>query len=153
MLFDSRAKINLHQFKNNTSLRDNAWLLSRLDYLWSKYFENVTQDNPIFINFGRYSKFRLGSIKFDQRSKSSHITITGMFKDREVPVEVVDHTIAHELCHYTHGFSSPKRQLHRFPHHGGIIRAELEERGLHHLVRAHKLWIKTYRNQLSSSRR
>lgn len=149
MRFDSRIPLNLHKFKTSSAIRDNIWLLSRLDFIWTEYFKNVTQDNPIFINFGRYSKFRLGSIKFDQRSKSSHITITSMFKDPNVPQEVIDHTIAHELCHYTHGFSSPKRQLHRYPHHGGVIKAELEERGLHHLVRAHALWIKTYRRQLS----
>lgn len=152
MIFDSSANLKLHTLKRNSNIRDNIWLLSRLDFIWSGYFKNVTQDNPIFINFGRYSKFRLGSIKFDQRSKSSHITITSMFKNPDIPQEVIDHTIAHELCHYTHGFSSPKRQLHRYPHHGGVIKAELEERGLHHLVHAHALWIKSYRNQLSKHR-
>lgn len=152
MIFDSSANLRLHTFKRNQNIRDNIWLLSRLDFVWTEYFKNVTQDNPIFINFGRYSKFRLGSIKYDKSSKSSRITITGMFKDPQVPVEVIDHTIAHELCHYTHGFSSPKRQLHKYPHHGGVIRSELEERGLHHLVTAYKLWIKTYRKQLSKNR-
>src|SRR5579884_1652945 len=100
------------------SKRDDAWLLSRLEYLWSNFFDNVDQVNPVFINFGRYSKFRLGSIRFDSISRNSYITITGMFKDPNIPVEVVDHTIAHELCHYTHGFSSPKTRLHKYPHSG-----------------------------------
>src|SRR6266581_2437723 len=107
MRFDSRTPLNLHKIKPGSSTRDNVWLLSRLDYLWTYFFQSVSQDNPIFIKFGRHSRFRLGSIKYDQRSKSSHITITSMFKDSSVPVEVVDHTIAHELCHYAHGFSSP----------------------------------------------
>lgn len=128
--------------------RDNFWLLSRLDYLWTNYFQDVTQDNPIFIKFGRYSKFRLGSIKFDPRTKHSYITITSMFKDQAIPTEVVDHTIAHELCHYTHGFSSPKKKMHKYPHHGGVIKQELSERGLHHLSAAYSAWVKIYRKQL-----
>lgn len=132
--------------------RDNAWLLSRLDYLWTKYFSDVSQDNPLFIKFGRHSKFRLGSIRFDSRSKNSLITITSMFKDESIPVEIVDHTIAHELCHYTHGFSSPKPQLHKYPHSGGVIVRELEDRNLHKLVVAYKVWVKSYRNKLRHDR-
>lgn len=128
--------------------RDNFWLLSRLDHLWSNYFSDVSQDNPIFISFGRYSKFRLGSIKFNPKTKHSYITITSMFKDQNIPVEVVDHTIAHELCHYTHGFSSPKVKLHKFPHHGGVIKREMEERGLLNLNKAYTEWVKVYRKQL-----
>src|SRR3989344_9565614 len=101
-------------------MRDNVWLLSRLDHLWTKYFEDVSQDNPVFIKFGRYSKFRLGSIKQLKASKSSVITITSMFRDVLIPVEVVDHTIGHELVHYTHGFSSSKPRLHKYPHAGGV---------------------------------
>ena len=71
-----------------------------------------------------------------------------MFKDEKIPVEVVDHTIAHELCHYAHGFSSPKTRLHKYPHHGGIIKKELEARNLHQLVKAYRLWLKQYRETL-----
>jgi len=149
-VFDSNFKIS--GIGRSNLRRDNIWLLSRLDYLWSTYFADVSQDNPIYIQFGRYSKFRLGSIKFEPRSKKSYITITSMFKDTNIPVEIVDHTIAHELCHYTHGFSSPKTQLHRYPHSGGVIKRELEERNLHHLVRAYRVWVKQYREILRNSR-
>lgn len=142
------SKVKLHNLRTNDKKRDNIWLLSRLDYLWSTYFSDVTQDNPIFIHFGRYSRFRLGSIRYDQVTKKSVITITSMFKDLNIPAEVVDHTIGHELCHYTHGFSSPKTKLHKYPHHGGVIQKELEERNLHHLVVAYKQWVKEYREQL-----
>ncbi len=128
--------------------RDDAWLLSRLDHLWTNYFADVKQVNPVFIKFGRYSRFRLGSIKLDKRTKHSYVTITAMFKDPDIPVEVVDHTIAHELSHYTHGFSAPKLRLHKYPHHGGIIKKEMESRGLYHLVRAYSLWLKHYRKEL-----
>ncbi len=148
-IFDSKFKLS--QMRESDSKRDDIWLLSRLDHLWSNYFSDVTQDNPIFIQFGRYSKFRLGSIRFDRGNKKSYITITSMFKDMSIPVEVVDHTIAHELCHYTHGFSSPKEQLHKYPHSGGVIQRELAERNLQHLSKAYKLWIKEYKQSLRSS--
>jgi hypothetical protein len=148
-MFYSRQNNVLPQtFRQPDDHRDDIWLLSRLDYLWSNYFPNVNQDNPVFIKFGRYSKFRLGSIKFDYRTKKSYITITGMFKDKSIPVEVIDHTIAHELCHYTHGFSSPRPQLHQYPHSGGVIKREMEERNLGHLHKAYQKWVKTYRDKL-----
>lgn len=139
---------NLSNIRISDSKRDDIWLLSRLDFLWSNFFADVDQINPLFIRFGRYSKYRLGSIKLERHSKNSYITITSFFKDPKVPVEVVDHTIAHELCHYTHGFSSPKPRLHKYPHHGGVIKRELEERNLQHLVKAYELWLKSYRKTL-----
>lgn len=126
-------------------MRDDKWLLSRLDYLWSNYFEDVIQDNPVFIRFGRHSRLRLGSIKLDSRTGKSYITITAMFRDPKIPSQVVDHTIAHELVHYAHGFSSNKARLHRYPHSGGVVRREMAERGLEHLYDAYKKWVKSYR--------
>lgn len=149
-IFDS--KFNLSSLRNAQSRRDDIWLLSRLDYLWSNFFADVSQDNPIFIKFGRFSKFRLGSIKYEKSNKKSYITITSMFKDPRIPVEVIDHTIAHELCHYTHGFSSPKAQLHRYPHSGGVIKNEMEERSLGHLHKAYRKWVKEYREILRNKR-
>lgn len=130
------------------NIRNNAWLLARLDFLWSNYFSDISQDNPVYISFGKYSKFRLGSIKYDPRKGNSQITITAMFKDPKIPVEVVDHTIAHELCHYTHGFSSPKQKMHKYPHSGGVIKRELEERNLGHLYAAYQKWVKVYKGEL-----
>ena len=133
------------------SLRDDVWLLSRLDHLWSNYFTDVTQVNKVFIKFGRFSRLRLGSIRLDRASRATYITITGMFKDEHIPKEVIDHTIAHELCHYTHGFSSPNPKLHKYPHHGGVIRQELGKRGLSFLVKAYAAWIKHYRRALTTT--
>ncbi len=131
--------------------RNDVWLLARLNELWSNYFFDVKQTNPVFIKFGRYSKFRLGSIRFDHTTKHSYITITSMFKDENIPQEIIDHTIAHELCHYTHGFSSPNPKLHRYPHYGGVIKKELEDRSLHHLVKVYAIWLKKYRKRLAPS--
>src|SRR3989338_7331933 len=135
-----------------TASRDNNWLLSRLDTLWTKYFSEVEQTNPIHIKFGRYSKYRLGSIKLNRRTDHIYITITSMFKQGSIPVEVVDHTIAHELVHYAHGFSSKRARLHKYPHAGGIVQREMDERGVGFLNRAYKLWVKDYRKQLANGR-
>lgn len=128
--------------------RDNAWLVSRLDYLWRNFFGDVKQENPVKIRFGRYSKYRLGSIRYSNSSKVSLITITGMFKKGSIPVEVVDQTIAHEMCHYAHGFSSPKTRLHKYPHHGGVINKELRSRNLDCLIKAYSKWVREYKKTL-----
>lgn len=129
-------------------LRDNNWLLSRLDFIWSKYFSDVPQTNKVFIKFGRNAKFRLGSIRLNRQTKASYITITAMFKDFKIPAEVVDHTIGHELVHYAHGFSSPSPRLHKYPHAGGVVRREMKERGMEYLYCAYKAWMKVYRLSL-----
>jgi hypothetical protein len=128
--------------------RDNAWLLSRLDSLWADHFSDVEKSNPVYIRFGKYSKYRLGSIKLSKQSKNTFITITKMFKQSNIPDEVVDQTIAHELVHYAHGFSSFRPRLHRYPHAGGIVNKELKRRGMD-LVKAYKDWVKVYKKLLA----
>lgn len=127
--------------------RDDIWLLSRLDYVWSEYFSDVVQNNKVFIKFGRFARARLGSIKYDKKSGYSYVTITGMFKDCKIPTAIIDHTIAHELCHYAHGFSSPHPRLHHYPHEGGVVKREMEARGMGHLLAAYKNWIRQYRKE------
>lgn len=132
--------------------RDNNWLLSRLDYLWTKYFADIPQTNKFFIRFGRYAKYRLGSIKLNRKTKASFITITAMFKELSIPAEVVDHTIGHELTHYAHGFSSTQPRLHKYPHAGGVVKREMEERGMGYLHKAYHEWVKDYRKKLMAGR-
>ncbi len=129
--------------------RDDKWLLSRLDFLWDKYFADIPQTNRVFIKFGRYAKYRLGSIRLDRKTKASHIIITSMFKDLKIPQEVVDHTIGHELVHFTHGFSSTHPRLHRYPHAGGVVKREMSARGMDYLYQSYRTWIKDYRQSLS----
>ena len=128
--------------------RDNSWLLSRLDFIWTKHFADIPQTNKVFIKFGRFAKYRLGSIRLNRQTKASFITITSMFKDARIPMEVVDHTIGHELTHYAHGFSSNHPRLHKYPHAGGVVKKEMEARGMGYLHKAYKDWIKEYRKQL-----
>jgi len=73
----------------------------------------------------------------------SVITITLKFKDENVPEDIVRATIAHEMCHYAHGFNSPLQQIYNHPHKGGVIRKEFEKRGLGQLHKYSKKWLKT----------
>lgn len=133
-------------------IRDNSWLVSRLDLLWSKHFPDINQTNKVFIRFGRYSKYRLGSIKLNRKNDKSYITITGMFKSPSIPSAVIDHTIAHELVHYAHGFSSKRARLHKYPHAGGIVNKEMKDRGMEYLVKSYRAWIILYKKQLLNAR-
>lgn len=128
-----------------TTNRDDRWLLSRLDDIWSKFFADTPQTNKVFIKFGRNAKFRLGSIRLNRRTKASFITITALFKQESVPEDVINHTIAHELVHYSHGFSSNRPRMHKYPHAGGVVKKEMEERGMGHFYKSYKNWIKEYR--------
>ncbi len=138
--------------------RDNDWLIDRLAEIWYRYFPDIEQKNEVQIVFGRRSKTRLGSIgmngwkdhKWHQAYQSSRkgktgvsvITITGYFKDPQIPSYVVAATIAHELVHYAHGFHSPHPQLYRYPHQGGIVDKELKKRGVGEILRQQKQWLK-----------
>lgn len=153
-------------------MRDAKWLEDKLQFLLKAYFSDVPVSNPIEIKWGREAKFRFGSIKLeshksirgikslrgliravkDDTPKKSLITITSMFRDEAIPAEVVEHTIAHELCHYTHGFSSENKRLFRHPHHGGVVDAELRRRGARHLIVGYKTWLRGYRKEILERR-
>jgi len=125
-------------------MRDNSYLLYRLNFLWDNYFADQEMKDKIKIAFGRNALYRFGSIRFSYLSKSIEITVNGRFRDEKYPAEIIDHTVAHELVHYVHGFPRPGRRLHRYPHRGGVIDKELQSRNLHHLVAFYKSWVKQY---------
>lgn len=154
-------------------MRDHVWLNKQLYFLLKNYFADVPITNPIEIKFGREAKYRFGSIRLvrprgikgitsikgirgllkkQETPQKSIITITSMFARESVPAPVVQYTIAHELCHYAHGFSSANRRLFRYPHHGGVVNGELTERGAKHLIVAFKKWLKIYRKQILGGR-
>lgn len=124
---------------------------NRFEYLFRKHFSDVEAVNQIDILFGRRARTRLGSIrKVFPKSLvkrlsgkfETQIIINGHFKNFEIPEYIIDATIAHELCHYAHGFSSPLPQLSRYPHYGGIVTKEMKKRGFAEIIQKQKVWLK-----------
>ena len=143
----------------NRPMRNNQWLENRLDLIWNRHFFDIEKKNPILIQFGKRARTRLGSIRQvngkrfivngsdkNIRSSINHepsiVTITGYFIDEIVPEYVVDLVIAHELCHYAHGFCSSHPQLYKNPHQGKVIDKELYKRGFGEEVKKQKAWLK-----------
>ena len=145
-------------------IRDNKYLENLLYNLWENNFCDVARLNLVTIKYGKFSKRQLGSIKmikdkdtfyryikkynldkniFESKTVSL-INITKYFTYDYVPEYVVRATIAHELCHYTHGFSSPLKRMYRYPHQGGIITKELKGRGLYGEYKDSKRWLKDH---------
>ncbi|HEY5601088.1 MAG TPA: hypothetical protein VIK81_03280 [Patescibacteria group bacterium] len=139
-------------------MRNNAWLIQILEDIYKNYFSDVPQVNPIKIQFSRAAKFRFGSIRLVKKGifqpkgeQTSLILVSGMFKDESIGEDVIKCTIAHELVHYVHGFSSNLPRRFSYPHQGGIINRELRRRGLTNLIVAYKKWLREYRTEVSSS--
>lgn len=129
--------------KSISEKRDQAWLEQLFDNIWRQHFHDVERHNDISVVFGRRAKRRLGSISIDPKDHSrTIIRINGLFKETFIPEMLVKATLAHELCHYAHGFNSGGKQKHRHPHAGGVMRAEFAERGLEDLYLAQKEWLK-----------
>ncbi|HNW23784.1 MAG TPA: hypothetical protein PKH06_03450 [Candidatus Dojkabacteria bacterium] len=143
-------------------VRDNKYLENLLYDLWESNFSDVARLNLVTIKYGKHSKRQLGSIRlikdmstferyikryklekdmFDNQSVSL-INITRYFMYDYVPEYVVKATIAHELCHYTHGFSSPLEKKFKYPHQGGIVKKELKNRHLYDIYTDSKRWLK-----------
>ncbi len=131
-------------------MRDDAWLFEKLDEIWDGHFSDIPQHNDVVIKFGRKARQRLGSIKQEtktardlaNKNRKTIITINGLFKDLNVPEYVVTATIAHEMCHYAHGFSSPLDQKFSNPHQGGIVTKEMKARGFGKELILQKKWLK-----------
>ena len=146
----------------NQTERTNEWLEKMMYDLWEGHFNDIPRKNYVLIKFGRRAKRQLGSIKWvrsntkvkqllrervsnlseQDDSRITVITITSLFRSFRVPVYVVESTVAHEMVHYAHGFFSPLKQMYNYPHQGGIIRRELEQRGLGEIHRKSKKWLK-----------
>ena len=95
--------------------------------------------------FGPRAKKRLGSIRkvfhTDGDEYDTQILINGNFRDPKIPQYVIDATIAHELIHYSHGFSSPLPKLSKFPHRGDIVDKDMKKRGLLSLMEQEYKWL------------
>ena len=132
-------------------MRNDDWLENRLDFLIKKHFPDVNFRNPVFIKFGRNARTRLGSIKKVYPKSliakikgefSSVITMNGHFRDESIPEYNIDAVIAHELCHYAHGFSSPLPQMTTHPHRGQVVDKEMTKREFGEELKLQKKWFK-----------
>ena len=140
----------------------NTKLQDLLYEIWEEYFPDVPRKNLVIVKYGKYSKQRLGSIKwvrdfkgiksFYKKFKDEHdvqddkritlIILTRYFTNPQIPDFVIKTTLAHELAHYAHGFNSPLEKRYKFPHQGKIIQKELERRGLGKEYILSEKWLK-----------
>ncbi len=136
-------------------MRNDLILHTKLENLWHKHFSDVPMQYPIKIKFGKKARKRLGSIReciYQSKNNESLISINGHFKDKKIPEYIIDATIAHELCHYVHGFGSSLPQRTKYPHKDGIVEREMSRRGLIHLVRKEKNWLdENWHNHLNQA--
>ncbi len=123
-------------------MRDSVWLKAQLLGLLESAYADLPRPNPIQIVFGRAARGRFGSIRLVQGV--SVITINGHFRNEAVPEQVVQATIAHELAHYAHGFSSLLPRKYAHPHEGGVIDLEFRKRGLHLLGAFERTWTRSH---------
>jgi len=128
-------------------MRNNKWLETRLNQIWSLLFPEVEKLNAVNIKFGGKWKNKFGHITAN--GKSTEIAINSLFKHDIIPEYIIDLTIAHELVHYWHGFNSPYKQKYKKPHAGGIVTRELKKRGFGHMIilekRFMQQWPKFYK--------
>lgn len=125
-------------------MRTNDWLHGQLNMLLEGAFSDMEKPNQIIISFGRKARRRLGSIRMSRDKKASHILVNGHLRDPEIPEQIICSVIAHELCHYAHGFCSPLPKKYKSPHAGGIIGREFKKRGLYFLLQFEKEWTKNH---------
>ena len=121
-------------------MRDNDFLLKRLEQIWFLLFNEIPKLNNVVINFKGKSKNKFGHIS--KRGKDTEIIINSLFKFEIVPEYIIDLTIAHELSHYAHGFNSPLEKKYKHPHKGGIVTKELNKRGFDKMIKKEKMWFK-----------
>ncbi|MBI2673650.1 hypothetical protein HYX19_05285 [Candidatus Woesearchaeota archaeon] len=122
-------------------MRDDSFLVQRLDQIWQLLFPEVDRKNNVVIRFKGRWKNKFGHIKM-LRNKDTEIAINGLFKDMRVPEYVIDLTISHELVHYMHGFNSPLEKKHKHPHKGGIVDKELVMRGFGNMIKLEREFVK-----------
>ena len=140
----------------------NIELQNLLYDIWEKHFDDVPRKNLVIVKFGKFSKQRLGSIKwvrdlkgiksiykkFEKEHKIQDdkritlIILTRYFTQENIPEFLIKTTLAHEIVHYTHGFNSPLEKRYKYPHQGRIIEKELKKRGLGKEYDLSEKWLK-----------
>jgi len=135
--------------------RDNYWLKVQLFRVWDEFFPDIPKLNTIHVSFGRSAKRRLASIRqlrYNDKSSDTRILVTGYYRDERVPETVITATLAHELCHYAHGFASPLPQFSRYPHKGDIVDREMIKRGLKDHLSFQEKWLRDHWNHVTGDK-
>jgi len=121
-------------------MRDDKFLLERLEQIWFLLFNEIPKLNNVNIKFKGKSKNKFGHIS--KKGKDTEIVINELFRFDIVPEYIIDLTIAHELSHYAHGFNSPLEQKYKHPHKGGVVTKEMKLRGFDKMLKREKMWFK-----------
>ena len=121
-------------------MRDEQWLNQRFEQIWQLFFPDVEKKN-IYIRWKGNWKNKFGHITKTKKGQTE-IAINKLFKNFQVPEDVIKLTIAHEIVHYSHGFYSHLPKLHKYPHQGGIVEKELKKRGFTYMLKKEKQWQK-----------
>lgn len=121
-------------------MRSDEWLVERFNSLWSGWFSDVERLNEVVVKFKGHWKNKFGHIKMT--NGVTEIAVNGLFRNLKVPEDIVDITLAHEICHYAHGFHSPHPKKYKYPHQGGVVNKELKSRGFN--VRKDKEFVKNW---------
>ena len=121
-------------------MRDDKFLLGRLEQIWFLLFNEIPKLNNVNIKFKGKSKNKFGHIS--KKGKDTEIVINELFRFDIVPEYIIDLTIAHELSHYAHGFNSPLEQKYKHPHKGGVVTKEMKLRGFDKMLKREKMWFK-----------
>lgn len=119
-------------------------LSSCLNWVWGQYFSDITRCNEVAIDYRYPWKNRLGLIRLSSDSMHTCIEINTLLQILAVPDVVLLITIAHELCHYAHGFGSPLPRKYAFPHAHQVVEKELKQRNLGASLTACEAWIDHY---------
>ena len=129
--------------KNNSDEeRDDAWLNSRMNNIWVRYFKDVERENIVLARFKGKWRNKFGHIK-RLKDKSTEIAVNRLFRNKTIPEFMVDLTLAHEIVHYSHGFHSPLEKKYKHPHKGGIVTKDLKKRGFKEMIKVERDFIKT----------
>lgn len=121
-------------------MRDDIWLTQRFDQIWELFFPEVERKD-VYIRWKGKWKNKFGHIT--RKNNKTEIAINKIFKNLQVPEDVIKLTIAHEIVHYSHGFHSHLPRKYRHPHKGGIVEKDLKARGFSYMLKKEKEWQKT----------
>jgi hypothetical protein len=135
---------------NEVQTRKCCLPISRMDlgsclhWIWEHYFCDIPRCNEVAIEYRYPWKTRLGMIHLSSDTTHTLIGMNTLLQLPLVPEEVLLITIAHELCHYAHGFGSPLLRKYASPHAHQVVEKELGQRQLGVCLTRCEEWIEQH---------